>query len=247
MHDIHTIITKLNLDSEVYVLNQDLLNKFMSLEPKTDVIYFAIGCINHTLDKLDDALNWYIKSAESGNIMAIDNIAFLYANANIKNAFECLMKNADLGSPNAMHTLGYIYTHGPKKNMDKKGLEWFEKAAELDFPTSYWNLAGMQSDTGDKKSRLKACENYAHAYILYPDETSKNECKNKINTILPTIDTESFIEIIAHKRENVKLKKEIHNLEKENENLKTELEFRPEGPAMTQLAKDFYNKAQSQH
>ena len=78
---------------------------------------------------------FYTKSAEQGNIIAMNSLGFRYYNGegcdqNFTKAFEWQEKSANLGYSNAMYNVGACYEDGEGVIKDlNKAKEWYTKAA----------------------------------------------------------------------------------------------------------------------
>lgn len=100
-----------------------------------------IGCVYHwhskeTLENFFNAMGWYKKAADLGNIVAIRNIGFLYLHGkgvpqDEAKAFELIKQAADKGNVYATYCTGILYYNGNGVQKDGyKALEWFRKAAD---------------------------------------------------------------------------------------------------------------------
>ena len=78
---------------------------------------------------------FYTKSAEQGNSLAMNNVGYCYYNGegcdqNFTKAFEWHEKSANLGYSNAMYNVGACYEDGEGVIKDlNKAKEWYTKAA----------------------------------------------------------------------------------------------------------------------
>lgn len=111
---------------------------------------------------LHQALFWYKKAAERGDISAMYNIACLYDDGAIgkyKDAIYWYEEAIKGGSYQAMHNLGYCYHrgHGVEKNY-AKAVELYEKSSKSGITLSSYNMAlcYMHGDDYLKKDYDKA-------------------------------------------------------------------------------------------
>ena len=112
-----------------------------------------------------DAFEWYKKSANQGNIEAMDKLAdaYYYGDDNyvmrdLKKRFAIHKKGALAGSVVHQFKLGYIYQDGEGVEKDqKKAIEWFEKAAAIGYPPAEMVLGMMYAKgKGVLKNNQKA-------------------------------------------------------------------------------------------
>ncbi|MBD5280075.1 MAG: sel1 repeat family protein [Bacteroides sp.] len=94
-----------------------------------------LGYVYETLKDYDNALAYYVKSANGGNTHAMLNLARLYytgdgVNKDYKEAIKWLRKAAEYDSGVAMYNLGYMYLKGKgtEKSTDT-ALRWYKAAA----------------------------------------------------------------------------------------------------------------------
>lgn len=127
----------------------------------------------NTQDDFFNAMEWYKKAADSGNIAATLNIGILYLHGkgvlqDEAKAFELIRQAADKGNIYATYCVGVLYHggNGISKN-SYKALEWFEKAAELGNKDAPANIAHMyRNGDGIPRDCYKAIEWFKKATDL---------------------------------------------------------------------------------
>lgn len=98
------------------------------------------------------ALEWYEKAADLGQITAMGNIGALYMDGNgveqdYAKALEWYEKAADLGNAYAMNDIGFMYYVGNGVEQDyTQAAEWFERAFENGNSTGASNVGRMYFD-----------------------------------------------------------------------------------------------------
>jgi TPR repeat protein len=92
-------------------------------------------CGNGTDQDDTKAVEWYTKSSEQENSIAMNNLGYCYENGqgcdlNMTKAVECYERSANLGCSHAMHNLGNCYKNGRGVTKDvNQAREWYTKAA----------------------------------------------------------------------------------------------------------------------
>lgn len=95
------------------------------------------------------ALKWYTKAAEQGDVDAQMSLGLMYFNGNgvaknYKQTFKWYIRAAEQGYADAQHNLGTLYDNGEGVLKDnKKALEWFTMAAEQGHAESQFNIGVM--------------------------------------------------------------------------------------------------------
>ena len=95
---------------------------------------------NDTTEDDAEAVSWWEKAAEKGDLSAIINLGWAYQNGvGVEKDYEKMMElyqeGADAGSSYAMNSLGKIYENGScnqEKNLEA-ALKWYKMAAERDY------------------------------------------------------------------------------------------------------------------
>ena len=101
---------------------------------------------------LTKAVEWYTKSVEKGNSLAMNNLGFCYDNGvagvdeDETKAFELYEQSALLGNSYGMYNLGYCYKNGWGVTKDiNKTKEWYAKAAAQGHATAQTNLDKLKA------------------------------------------------------------------------------------------------------
>ena len=115
---------------------------FLKIEKETNGDHWAqfrLGVCyqyGHSTDQdHNKGFEFYTKSAEQGNILAMNNVGACYYNGqgcdqNYTKAFEWQEKGAKLGDSGAMYNVGICYENGKGVTKDvNKAKEWYTKAA----------------------------------------------------------------------------------------------------------------------
>jgi TPR repeat protein len=107
-----------------------------------------------TINK-QEAIKWYLKAAQNGNMKAQHNLGMLLieSRGDEIEALKWLFKAADNGSIFSQFTLGLIYSVG--RGVDRnpiEALKWYRLAAENGDPDAQYNLALMlvHGDGGER-------------------------------------------------------------------------------------------------
>jgi TPR repeat protein len=101
---------------------------------------------NGVARNFSQALAWFQKAADQQDSRALWNMGSMYASGgdgvvqDLRRAFECCQKAADLGFVPAQATLGVLFAR--IKNLDQ-AVFWWGKAAEQGDPEAQYNLALM--------------------------------------------------------------------------------------------------------
>ncbi|MED5579310.1 MAG: tetratricopeptide repeat protein, partial [Nitrospinota bacterium] len=139
--------------------------------------------INLTNKLKRDAAEWYKKSADQGNIEAMDKLANAYYNGDdnyvmrdLKKRFEIHKKGAFAGSVVHQFKLGFAYLEGEGVGKNyKKALKWFKESAVIGYPPSESELGLMYAEgKGVSQSHIKALKWFRKVgekcvYYAYPD------------------------------------------------------------------------------
>jgi len=117
-----------------------------------------------------EALKWYMKSAEQGNMHGQNNVGFVYMNGegvpkDCKEALKWFHKAADQGFVVAINSIGSIYEIGCGVPKDyKEAIKWYRKAAELGNASAQFSLGKMyHTGLGVPEDREQALKWYRRA------------------------------------------------------------------------------------
>lgn len=134
------------------------------LQNKIGVMYSNGKGVNQDLN---EAFNWYKKSADQNNVWGLYNLAEEYFSGNIVKkdfvkAFELFKKSAEQENPEAQNRLANMYYLGEGIQQDyNQAASWYEKSANSGFNWAQKNLADMYYyGKGVKK-------NFDKAFLLY--------------------------------------------------------------------------------
>ncbi|RHZ73726.1 hypothetical protein Glove_229g102 [Diversispora epigaea] len=113
------------------------------------------------------AFQWYVKSAEGGNIIGQNTLGecYYYGNGTTKDeekAFQWYLKSAEGGDSNGQHNLGHCYINGIGTSKDEeKAFQWYLKSAESGNSDGQYNLGNCYLDEiGTTKDEEKAFQWY---------------------------------------------------------------------------------------
>lgn len=148
----------LNGNEQVYISN--------AMELIGNMCYSGKG----TEQSLEKATEWFEKSANMGNAVAMKDlgVAYYYGHGveqSYDKALQWFEKASDFGNANATHTMGYMYDvgQGVEQNYDK-ALVYYEKAADLGDASSMNNIGYMyHNGRGVEQSYEKAMDWYNKA------------------------------------------------------------------------------------
>lgn len=147
---LYLIENKKELDAQVASVDEDPFNKAVSFYDQGD---------------LNKAEKYFQKSAEAGNKMAMNNLAYMYiigdlGKVNAEKAIHWFEKSASKGDVVAMYNIGLIYDEGDGIAVDRiKALEWYKKAAEEDYALAKYNIGYLYySDEGGLQDYGKAMD-----------------------------------------------------------------------------------------
>lgn len=118
-----------------------------------------------------NAIEWYRKAAEAGNVDAMANLGwfiqdtYTWDKEKQAEALQWFQRAADQGVASAMTNLGWMYENGKgvTKSLEK-AFEWYLKGAEAGSDVGQCNLAVFyEYGEGTQKDRAKAIEWYKKA------------------------------------------------------------------------------------
>ena len=106
-----------------------------------------------TAKEMLKAFDWYIKSVEKGNSVAICNLGTCYdlgrgVDQDETKAFELYEQSSLLGNSAAMFNLGYMYCYGNGDGVTKdinKAKEWCAKSAAQGYEPAQTKLAKLNA------------------------------------------------------------------------------------------------------
>jgi TPR repeat protein len=124
-----------------------------------------MGLIMRQSRRRSEAMDWFWRSAEQGNAMAITNLASMHLQDNEDDhAAMWSRRGAELGIATAQDTYARLLRQGrgvPKD--EREAVKWFTEAARQGFAYAYEALADMKSK-GEGTSR-DLVEAYALAHV----------------------------------------------------------------------------------
>ena len=103
----------------------------------------------------DEAIKWFSKAAEHGNIKALNNIGYCYENGfgvevDLYQAFSFYKKSALMGNEIAFINIAKCYMKGLGTEPDTiKAIAWFEKAAEIGYSLAQNNAGYLNFNIGN--------------------------------------------------------------------------------------------------
>ena len=106
--------------------------------------YLGLIMENNETDKDDmEGVSWYKKASEKGDIIAMNNLAFMYAYGNVveqdyTEAMKLFKQAADGGNNASMINIGYNYEFGEcGQQIDlEEALKWYKKAKEDNYDSA---------------------------------------------------------------------------------------------------------------
>jgi len=136
--------------------------KMAAEQNDADAQWLLGGCYCHEYGIKEDheqAEQLFIKSAEKGNVSALDCLGCFYSGKklNLNKAFEYYSRAAMQGHVNSQYQLGKFYCHGVFVKEDKtQAIEWFKKSAEQGNADAQFCLGQLYVKTkGDYKLAIK--------------------------------------------------------------------------------------------
>jgi len=121
---------------------------------------------------VNEALVWYEKAADQGNVSAMSKLGYLYQDgvgvvADLKKAFSYYTRAASRGNASAQVNLGTMYAEGSGVEVDNvKAVYFFEKAALEGHVIGQFNLAIMHDNgRGVPQNDVKAMVWYKKAAL----------------------------------------------------------------------------------
>ena len=142
------------------------------------------------IDKnLGEALKWYEKAANLGNVDAMERAGYMYIQGNgvpcnYQKAMEWSLKAANKGNVDAMFYVGGMFHEGKGVPQDyRKAFEWQKKAAENGHVLSMFLVGGMY-ETGETED----------GRVDYSSELTRktSEASLRVNEYLKTILSGTF-------------------------------------------------------
>ncbi|AYV80405.1 MAG: hypothetical protein Harvfovirus1_30 [Harvfovirus sp.] len=189
--------------------------------------FFGEGC---ELNK-KEALMWFRKAFSHGYADASLEIAryYKYEGENIKPDYKEMInsyqKGAELNSAKAMMELGNLYREGREGDVEKDeklALKWYHDAVEGEPFDALTKIADVYLEQGNIDQAIKY---YARARQKTKDVTASDKLKVKIRELVRKIKVDIFNEWIT--------------LVDENEKLKTEVMYQPDGDGFLKAQRNF--------
>lgn len=93
---------------------------------------------------------YYQKSADKGNMYAINDLGYMYQNGygvgrDYDKAFALYSQAADMGNPHALNNLGYMYENGYGVAKDyQQALNYYQRAADAGSDMAAANLTALR-------------------------------------------------------------------------------------------------------
>ena len=159
-----------------------------------------VMCFNEVEDDDAEAVSWYEKAKEKGNVSAITCLGWMYARGkgvvqDDEKAIELYRQAADAGSKLAMNNLGIIYENGKagqEVNLEE-ALKWYKLAAENDYDGAQESVArveqALQEETETEHSTEKTAEqyyeegNYEEALVEYREAGDAENVKRVLQAM----------------------------------------------------------------
>lgn len=136
-----------------------------------------------------EAMTWYRRAADQGNMLAQYNIGLLYRNGHgvkqdYAEAAVWYRKAAEKGYADAQNNLGALYNDGLGVQQNHgEAFVWIQKAAEQGFSVAQSNLAAMYANgQGTKKNIAKARQWYKKAAEQGDEEAAEALKKLSVKT-----------------------------------------------------------------
>ncbi|AYV81606.1 MAG: hypothetical protein Harvfovirus45_3 [Harvfovirus sp.] len=186
-------------------------------------------------------IHYCLKAAEADDIESVVRAGKYYrSKKEYMKAKQMLEKGVKLGAIAAANKLGCLYESLGNK---EKALEYFQLASKSGdsyySPTGFWNCCITHLKKGDK---ILALDCVAKAYELYSTEKDKNECLEKVDEIVNSMEKGMLIEYILGNREKTE---RIRALERRVEELEIEIDFSPGGKGAVKAEEHFHAVAKS--
>ncbi|AYV81108.1 MAG: hypothetical protein Harvfovirus17_2 [Harvfovirus sp.] len=187
----------------------------------------------HNFPEKAVAVDVYTSQVAMGNECAIHNLGRIYQDSrppDIEKAIECYLEGVKKGYSNSMNNLGYLYRTEERIKDETLALEMYNRAALAGNPNAHYNIAIVYTDRNSKNYNVfKAGEYFAAAYKLYTTDLDKKACLHLILCCFPNQDKEKCIEYFYG----------VHLMRKEIDDLRIEMDFRPDGPGAIKARVDF--------
>jgi TPR repeat protein len=213
----------------MYLLNNDSHNAFVeftnsaerknkeSMNQLGHMYEHGIGCEKD----INKAIEWYKKSADSGNARSMYKLGMIYIlNNELPEAVLEFKKSAELKNKEATFHLGHMYEHGfgCEKNMNK-AIEWYTKSADSGDANGMYKLAlyykkvefnlgkvvyylNLSADTGHKLAQFALGGMYENGFNSIKPDLVKSlkyyELSKKNGQEINTIELNEFIKEILH-------------------------------------------------
>ncbi len=128
--------------------------KALELDPQNDLAMFQMGVIATDKKDYKEAAEWYKKSSDLGNDIAMYNLGVFYMKglgvvANHKKGIELYTKASKKGNTEAQFNLGQEYHLGTNIKQDyKKASYWLQKAWEQGHKEARFQMGNMENKQG---------------------------------------------------------------------------------------------------
>ena len=193
-------------------------------------------------------IEWYRRSADLGYPMAMYHLGLCLENGygtppNVMVAVRWYAEATDLEHPYAMVELGYCYQYGHGIPRDETlAIELYRRASQMGSGLAMIYLSNCLRDgIGTQKDELTASRYLGQCSRLRDDYPSTREFLRE--SIERTLTDDLRFEIVGRwvreEDETLVLRDQNHDLHREIDALRTELEYRPGGPGFRHALRDF--------
>jgi TPR repeat protein len=179
------------------------------------------------------ALDLHTEAALAGNIFSMRSLGELYKNKNIDTSIEWYTKAANLGDQPSMYGLGSIYF---EQKEYKKSMYFLTKLADLGDAKALDKLGDLNDKMGNDNESIKY---YYRAYLTYNTAKDKGWSFQKVRNILRSHKLKIITHIMDLEKKNGSLKHNNNKLMTENNDLETELQYRPGGDGYLDAEEDY--------
>lgn len=198
---------------------------------------WSLGDIHHDDEEYTQAFQWFYRSADLGNPDALCALGECYENGegvepDPGKAVELYKRSAGMGSREAMKHLARCYGQGI--GVDRNVVEaitWYERVLALESCTDTALELGVLLAETDPRVSLPY---YLDAYESSEPGHKKDEHKYQIMTIVRSHD--NTVDLLSEWRH---VTSEVETLRAENERMRAELDYRPDGPGYTEARAHF--------
>ena len=158
-------------------------NKLEQLKPSAEKMFYnGVDC--HNAGRDEEALEWFLRSAEAGNSYAMLNVSYFFLNGmgtakDTAKALEWLIKSAEAGNPGACNSLALKYSNGWDVPKDiREAAKWADKAVELDPANQEYRQTQnrIRSSLQNDSARSEQLLNQGMMYIQQNDFNNAFRC-----------------------------------------------------------------------